>query len=228
MVIDDLALGQTLGPGRADKVSVQHLQHVGAGVTHEGTDADDHQRDDGQNQMMSHVHELPEGGQLLVTAARQTVQVKPAQLHREHQLQQGSKEEGGQRNTGQSQHRNDIVCLAVLLGGGNDAQGDRDDDLQDEGDEAHEEGDPHTVVEYFRNRLGPQPAVAELEGQHLAQPLEEAGNNAHVQIVHAGELSHPLLKGLGTGLHGLLTRHRLHVGRGETPHQRVDNECDEE
>ena len=61
MVIDDLALGQTLGPGRADEVSVEHLQHVGAGVTHEGTDTDNHQGDDGQNQMMSHVQELREG-----------------------------------------------------------------------------------------------------------------------------------------------------------------------
>ena len=177
---------------------------------------------------MSHVHELPESGQLLVITSRQAVQVKPAQSHGEHQLQQGSKEEGRQGNTGQRQHRDDIVRLAVLLGGGNHAQGDRDDDLQDECDEAHKERDPHTVVEYFRNRLGPQPAVAEFEGQHLAQPLEEAGDNAHIQVVHAGELLHPLLKGLGTGLHGLLTRHRLHVGRGETPHQRVDNECDEE
>ena len=59
MVIDDLALGQTLGPGRADKVGVEHLQHVGAGIAHQGADADDHQGDDGQNQMMSHVQELP-------------------------------------------------------------------------------------------------------------------------------------------------------------------------
>lgn len=178
--------------------------------------------------MMSHVQELPEGRELLVIAAGETIQVEPAQLHGEKQLQQRSKEESGQRNTGQSQHRNDIVCLAVLLGGGNDTQGDRDDDLQHEGDQAHEEGDPHTVVEYFRDGFGPQPAVAEFEGQHLAQPLEEAGDNAHIQVVHVGELLHPLLKGLGTGLHGLLTRHSLHVGRGETAHQCVDDECDKE
>ena len=70
-------------------------------------------------------------------AAGETIQVEPAQPHGENQLQQRSKEEGGQRNTGQSQHRNDIVCLAVLLGGGNDAQGDRDDDLQHEGDDEY-------------------------------------------------------------------------------------------
>ncbi len=29
---------------------------------------------------------------------------------------------------------------------------------------AHEEGDPHAAVEYFRDGFGPQPAVAEVEG----------------------------------------------------------------
>ena len=41
VVIDDLPLAQALGPGGADIVGVQHLQHIGAGVAHQRTDGDD-------------------------------------------------------------------------------------------------------------------------------------------------------------------------------------------
>ena len=88
MVIDDLLLGKALGTRGTDVIRVQHLQHIGTGITHQGTDADDHQRDDGQHQMVRLVHKLSPRAELVVVTAHQAEQVKPAELDGEDQLQQ--------------------------------------------------------------------------------------------------------------------------------------------
>ena len=227
-MIDDLPLGQALGPCGTDVVGVQHLQHIGAGIAHQGTDADDHQRHDGQHQMMRLVPKLTGRRQLLVVTADETVQVEPAQLHGKDQLQQGRKEERRQGDTGQRKNRDGIVRLAVLLGGSQHAQGDGNDDLQNEGDTAHDEGQPHRVVKLLEHRHRIQPAVTEVASEHLAQPRKKAGNDPAVHMIHLFQLSQPLLIALGAGRHGLLLCHSLDVGRRETAHQAIDDERNKE
>ena len=105
-----LLLAQALGPGGADIVGVQHLQHIGAGVAHQRADGDDDQRDDGQHQMVGLIQELACGGELRIVAAYQAVEIEPAQLHGEQQLQQGGEEEGRQRDAHQRTGGDGVVC----------------------------------------------------------------------------------------------------------------------
>lgn len=58
MVIDDLMLGKTLGAGGADVVGVEHLEHVRAHIAHPRADGNEHQRHDGQHQMLCHIEDL--------------------------------------------------------------------------------------------------------------------------------------------------------------------------
>ena len=183
VMIDDLALGKALGPGGADIVGVEHLQHVGAGVAHEGAHAHHHQRDDGHHQVVCHIPELAPGGELLKAAPGQAVEVKPAQLHGEHQLEQGREEEGGQGNTGQRDDGHNIVGPGVLLGGSQHTQRDGDHQLQHQGDGAHDKGDAHALPELFQHGHGPHPAVAEVSGDGVAQPADIAGDDVLIQVI---------------------------------------------
>ena len=91
VLIDDRALRQALGAGRADVVGVQDLEHVRAGIAHVTADGDNDQRDDGQDQMVGLVQELAHRIQLGVIASDEAVQVEPAELDREEQLEQRGK-----------------------------------------------------------------------------------------------------------------------------------------
>ena len=228
MVIDDLLLGKALGTRGTDVIRVQHLQHIGTGIAHQGTDADDHQRDDGQHQMVRLIHKLSPRAELVVVTAHQSEQVEPAELDGEDQLQQRGEEERRQRDTCQRNDRNGIVGAAVLLRCGDDAQRHRNDDLKEERNGAHHEGQPNAVVELLKHGNGVEPAFAELTADGGTQPGEITGNDVLIHVVHGFELGHPFLKALGTGLLRLLTCHILNVRSGQATHQCVDNESHKE
>ena len=224
MLVDDLALTQTLRARGADVVGVQNLEHVRAGIAHERAHADHDEHDDRQHQMVRLVEELSPRVELVVVSPDETIEVKPAELDREDQLQQRRKEERRQGDAGQRDDRDRVVRLGILLRRRDDAERDCDDELEHEAHSAHHKAQPHGLVELIHDRDGPLPAVAEVAAQHRAQPSEEAGDDVLVQVVSARQLRHPLLEALGTRLHGLLPRHVLNVARGETTHQSVDDE----
>ena len=170
MMIDDLPLGKALGARGSDIVRVQDFQHVGAGVAHERADADDDQRKDRQEEVLAHVEDLPGAGQIVVVSSDQTVEVEPAELDREEQLQQRCEEEGRKGNAGQRHDCDDVVGAAVLFSRRDDAERDRDDQLEEEGDGSHVEGDPDDALEFLNNRNRIIPAVAELAADRSCAP----------------------------------------------------------
>ena len=227
VVIDDLLFGKALGACGADVVRVEHLEHVRAGVAHERTRADDDQRDNGQHEMVRLIHDLTPAAELVVVAADQTEQIEPAELDGKDQLQKRSEEEGRQRDTGQRDNRDRVVGSAVLLGCGDDAEGNRDEDLKDEGDAAHHEGEPDAVVELLKHRHGVEPAVAEITADGGTEPGKITGNDALIHVVHGIELRHPIVEALRARLHGLLARHILNEGSRQAAHQQKDDGCDQ-
>ena len=86
VMVDDLALGQPLGARRPDIVGVQDLEHIGTGVAHQGTDADDHQRRDGHHEMLRLIEELADGVELVVVPSDKPEQVEPAEFDAEQQF----------------------------------------------------------------------------------------------------------------------------------------------
>ena len=85
--------------------------------------------------MLSHVQHLAPVRELIVVAADDAVQVKPAELDGEDVLEHRSQEERGQ---GDAQHREDhdaVIELAVLVSGGLNAQWDAGNDLQEQCDD---------------------------------------------------------------------------------------------
>ena len=223
VVIDDLALAQALGPGGADIVGVEHFQHVGAGVAHQRAHGDDDQGDDGQHQMVGDVPELAPAVHQGVVAADHAGHVEPAQLHREHQLQDGGEKEGGQGDAHQGAGGDRVVGAGVLLGGGHDAQGDGNDQLEHQGDGPHDEGDGDHLHKLVNHRDGPAPAVAEVAGEHVLHLDKIAGDDVQVQTILGVELGHPLVIGLGARGGGQLPGHALHVGGGQAAQQRVND-----
>ena len=174
--------------------------------------------------MVCLVQELAHGIQLGIVTADQTIQVEPAQLDREEQLEQRGKEEGGQRNADQCRRGDDVVCTAVLLGGGQHAQRHRNQQGQHKGDAAHNDRQADNLLELLHSGNVPLPAVAEVADDSLGQPGEEAGHNVQIQTVGSIELGQPLLIGLGAGGLRKLHGHGLGKGAGQAANQRVDNE----
>ena len=132
LMINDLILGKALCAGGAYVVSVEYLKHVGTGVSHEGAHADNNKRCNRHDEMLRLVEELSPGGKLVKVTSDKTEEVEPAQLYGEDQLQQRSEEEGRQRDTRKSDDGNDVVGLAVLLGCGDNAQGNCNDNFKEE------------------------------------------------------------------------------------------------
>ena len=198
-MVNHLLLGQALGAGSTDVVGVQHLQHVGADVAHPRADGDEHQRYDGQHQMLAHIQYLSETAEGVEVASRQAHQIEPPQLHGEHQLQQGGEEERRQGHTQQRHGGDGIVGHAVLLGSGHDAQRHRDQQLEHQRDRAHDEGHPNDLVELLEHGNRVLPAVSEVAGDKVLQLHEEAGDQVQIQTVLGVKLCQPLLVGLGAG-----------------------------
>ena len=228
MVVDDLSLAQALGPGGADIVGAEHLQHVRPGVAHQGAHGDHRQYQHRQHQVVGHVQDLSHAVELVVVAPDEAHQIKPAQAHGENQLHQGGEEEGGQRDTHQGKGGDRVVRPGVLLGGGHHPQGDGNNQLQNQGNGPHDEGGPDAVLEDIYHGLGELPAVAEVAPDHLAQLHEVAGDDAHIQMVLRVELVKPLAVGLAAGLLAELHGHGLHVACGQTAHQHIDDKADKE
>ena len=178
--------------------------------------------------MVGLIQELAHQVQLGIVTPYQTVQVKPAQLDREQQLEQRSKEESGQRDADQCGRGNNVVGTAVLLGGSQNTQGHRNDDGQHKGDAAHNNGQADHFLEFLGSRDIPLPAVAKVADDGLGQPGEEAGHNVQIQAVGGIQLGQPFLIGFGTGCLGQLHCHRLGKRAGQAADQRVDNEHDTE
>ena len=86
MVIDDLMLGKTLGAGGADVVGVEHLEHVRAHIAHPRADGDEHQRHDGQHQMLCHIEDLTKLAEGVEVTSREADKVEPAELDAEDEL----------------------------------------------------------------------------------------------------------------------------------------------
>ena len=227
-MIDDLALRQSLRACRTDIIRVEDFQHVGPGVTHERSDTDDDQCDDRQHQMVRAVPELAGCRQVLVVSSDESAQVEPAELDAEQEFQQGCEEEGGQRETCQRHDRDRVVHLGILLGRCDDAERDRDDDLKDERNAAHDEGDPDGILKFVHYGDGPSPTVPEIAADRSSAPCEEAGNDPLVHAVGGAQLLHPLVETLGTGLHGLLPCDLLQVRSGQAAHQHINDERDED
>ena len=228
VMIDDLALRKALGAGGADIVRVEHLQHVGAHITHQRADGDDGQRDNGQHQMVRFIHELAEGRQLVVIAADKAHKVEPPQLDRKEQLQQRGKEERRQRDADQRERGNRVVGAGILPGGRNHAERHRNEDLEEERDGAHDERQPDRVVELFHHRYRVLPRISEMAGAEIAQPAEIAGKDVLVKAVHRVELRQPLLIGFCARSDGKLHRARFHERGRQAPHDEVDDEGDAE
>ena len=152
--------------------------------------------------MVGLIQELACGGKLRIVAAYQTIEIEPAQLHGEQQLQQGGEEEGRQRDAYQRTGGDGVVCAGILLCGSNDAQRDSDDELQHQRDGTHDKGDPDHVVELLEHGHGVLPAVAEVAAHGVAQPGKEAQHNVLVQTILGIELRDPLFIGLCARCHG--------------------------
>ena len=161
-------------------------------------------------------------------ASDEAVQVEPAELDREEQLEQRGKEEGGQRNTDQRHRGDDIVRAAVLLGSSQHAEGHSDHEGQHKRDAAHDDRQADDLGEFLGGRHVPLPAVAEVADNGLAQPGEEAGDDVQVKAVGSVELGKPFLIGLGAGGLSQLHCHCLCKGAGQAADQRIDNEHDTE
>ena len=123
---------------------------------------------------------------------------------------------------------NDIYTSDMTAEQRYDAEGNRDEDLKDEGDAAHHEGEPDAVVELFKHRHGVEPAVAEITADGGTEPGKITGNDALIHVVHGIELRHPIVEALRARLHGLLARHILNEGSRQAAHQRIDNESHKE
>ena len=178
--------------------------------------------------MVGLVQELTHGVQLGVVASHQTVQVEPAQLDREEQLEQGGEEEGGQGDADQGSGGDGVVGAAVLAGSGHDAQGDGDDQLQDEADAAHDDGQADAVLELGDDGDVPLPAVAEVAGQGIHQPGDIAHGHALIQTVLGVELGKQFVIWFGALQLGKLHGHGLHVRCRQTAHQHINDEGDAE
>ena len=175
--------------------------------------------------MVRFIQQLPPGAQLGVISSYQTIEVKPAQLHREEQLQQGGKEEGRQGDANQREGGDGIIRSGILLGRSNDAQRNGNHQLQRKGDQAHNKAQPNGLAELRGDGLGILPAVAELALNCIAQPGEVAGYNALIQAIGRIELTKPFVIALCTGFRGQLHGHILHIRAWQTSQKSIDDEC---
>ena len=66
-------------------------------------------------------------------------------------------------------------------------------------------------MEFLSDRNCPEPAVAEIAGKEVSEPVNISGQNTLVHAVHGCELLHPFLIALGVGLHALLLSNCLYV-----------------
>jgi hypothetical protein len=106
-------LGQSAGPRGADVVEVEHLDHVAVDQPGIGTEADDAERDPGQDQV------LP---------AQQPGHGKPAKPIGKLELQQSPKPEGRDRERDHGDDQARSVEGRVAVPGGQDSQGDAEQD----------------------------------------------------------------------------------------------------
>lgn len=79
--MNDALLRQSLRTRCTDIIRIQHLEHVGSGVTHQGTDAHDRQCDYRKHQMPCHIQNLLSGREALIVTSDNTVEVEPAKLY---------------------------------------------------------------------------------------------------------------------------------------------------
>ena len=224
MLIDDHMLRKAFGAGGTDIVGVQHFQHVGAGVTHGRADGNNDQRDDGQHQMVGAVTELAPRAELGIITPDQAVQVKPAKLDREQQLEQRGKEETGQRDAHQSHSGDDVIGTGILFGSSQDAQGHSDDHGQHKGDTAHDNRQTNNFLEFLNNRDVPLPAVTELTVHCAGQPGHETGQDALIQTIGCVELIQPFLIRFCARCLGQLHGHVLGKRAGQAAHHHIDDE----
>ena len=120
--------------------------------------------------MIGLIEELPPRAELVVIAPHKAEKIEPAELHGEQQLHERSEKERRQRDARERDHRNGIVSAGILLRGGDDAEGDRDDDLEKHRDEPHHERQPDGLVEFLDHRHRIVPTVAEIKAQSSACP----------------------------------------------------------
>ena len=229
MAVDDRALRHALGPGGADVVGGEDLQHIGTGVAHQAADGDDHQRDQRQHEVLRHIQEFSEIRQGHVVAPLHARQVEPAELDGENVFQHRRHEEGGHGDAHHGDHRGKVVGKAVLLAGRRDAQRYGDQYFKYESDEAQREAVPHRVVEFHGDGNVPHPAVAPVAPHGVAEPDQVAPDHALVHAVLGVQVRQPLGVALGrTGPGGQLPRLGFHKARGHVVHEHVDDEHDEE
>ena len=163
-----------------------------------------------------------------VVPSHQAEQVEPAQLDGKYQFQQRSEEERGQTDAGQRDDRYSVVRLGILLGRRDDAERDRDDQFEEHDDHAHDEAEPDRIVELFDHRDRIVPAVTEIAGEEIPQPVQVAGDDPLVHAVGRLQLGQPLRIGFAARLHGLLSGDVLDVRGGQTAQHHVYDQHDKE
>ena len=178
--------------------------------------------------MVRLVKQLVEGVQPGVVAPHQAEQVKPAQLDGEHQLQQRGKEERRQADAGQRDDGNRVVRLGILLGGSDDAQRDRNDQFEEHDDHAHDEAEPDRIVEFFDHWDRIVPAVSEIAGEEIPQPVQISDDDPLVHAVGRFQLGQPFLIGFAARLHGFLPGDILDIRGGQAAQHHVDDQHDKE
>ena len=86
MLGNDLRFRHALGAGGADVVGVEHLEHVRAHIAHPRADGDEHQRHDGQHQMLCHIEDLTKLAEGVEVTSCEADEVEPAELDAEDEL----------------------------------------------------------------------------------------------------------------------------------------------
>lgn len=200
MMIDYAALGKSLRTCGSDVIRIENFKHVGSGITHHGSHADNRQCQNRQNHMLADIKELHHGTIALVISAYNTIQVKPSEFYGKNVFQNRRKEKARKRNTDQRNDCNCIICVAVLLSGRNNAQRNGNDIFQEGCTKCQCKGIPDDLSELGQYRNIPIPGITEITSYCLSQPVNIAGDNANIQTICFIQLIQPLLIAFGSGL----------------------------
>ena len=204
-----------LGPGRADIVLSDHLQHGRTAVAGERGEAGQRRHQNRQRQVAGQVQDLPREGQLVEIQGAQARDGDEPEL----QAQADHEEEGHpERRRGEAEVDEEgrrPVEEGVLLHRGPHPDRDGRDEYQPEGEEVQEEGRGQALGDLADHRPVVLEGVAEVEQGHA---LEPAGVLDRPGPVEAVELDEALLR-LRRHLDVQVREHVRRLSRREPHHE---------
>ncbi len=163
VLVDDDAARQALGPGGADIVLAQDLQHGGARHAHGRGGQAEAQHRRGQEELLEIApRRVPEAR---VADGRNPVE--PDGSEGDHQ---GAQPEIGQGEPGHRDHAPGVVRRRVLPGGGEHADGHGEGDPQHHGEKRQLERDGYRLLQADHDGLAGEQRVAGGEAYHLPDP----------------------------------------------------------